>query len=114
MKLKINGKDINFKFGVKFIRELDKHMPLEREQIKFGLGLSAKVLPELKAGNVNTLANVLYYANQTENEQVSLDEIDEYIDTVKDIEKLFDQVDKELRESNAGKLAMQSLEKNLI
>ncbi|TCI75504.1 hypothetical protein EVJ17_15710, partial [Exiguobacterium sp. IPBC4] len=62
MKLKINGKEYSFKFGVKFIREIDKNIPLKREEIKFRLGLSAKVLPELKAGNVNTLANVLYYA----------------------------------------------------
>lgn len=113
MKLKIDSKEYSFKFGVKFVREIDKNLPLEREGIKFGLGLSAKVIPELKAGNINTLSTVLYLANQTEQETLTQDQIDDYIDGVKDIEKLFDKVDKELSESNAGKLAAKSLEQNL-
>lgn len=113
MRLKIKQKEYSFKFGTKFVREIDRTMPLEREGIQFGLGLAAKVLPELQAGNINTLAHVLYLANQTESDLLSLDEIDAYIDEVKDIEKLFSQVDKELAESNAGKLAARNLQMNL-
>ncbi|WP_314068322.1 tail assembly chaperone [uncultured Vagococcus sp.] len=113
MKLVINKKTYSFKFGTKFVREIDKRLPLEQEGIKFGFGLSAKVVPELQGTNVNTLSNVLYMANLTEEELIEQDEIDDYIDEVEDIEALFDQVMKELAESNAGKLAMRNLNESL-
>lgn len=56
MKLKIKGKDYSFKFGTKFVRELDKVMPFVDGNMEFGMGLSAKVLPELRSYNVNTLS----------------------------------------------------------
>lgn len=113
MKLKIKGKDYSFKFGTKFVRELDKAMPFIEGGMEFGMGLTAKVLPELRSYNVNTLSRVLEIANRTEDESITLDELDDYIDEVKDIEKLFDDVFKELSESNAGKLAVQNLNQKL-
>lgn len=111
MKLVIDKETYSFKFGTKFVRELDIRFPLEQEGIKFGFGLSAKVIPELQGTNVNTLSNVLYLANLTENVKVTQDQLDDYIDGVKDIEALFDEVMKELGESNAGKLAMRNSKK---
>lgn len=113
MKIKIQDKSYSFKFGTKFVRELDKEMPVSNNGIEFGMGLSAKVIPELKSYNVNTLSKILLLANKTEPELITLDELDDYIDNVKDIEKLFNEVSKELSESNAGKLAMQNLEQKL-
>ena len=113
MKLKIKGKEYSFKFGTKFVRELDKVMPFIDGNMEFGMGLSAKVLPELRSYNVNTLSRVLEIANRTEEETITLDEMDDYIDEVKDIEKLFDEVLKELAESNAGKLAVRNLNQKL-
>ena len=107
MKLKIKGKEYSFKFGTKFVRELDKVMPFIDGNMEFGMGLSAKVLPELRSYNVNTLSRV------SEEETITLDEMDDYIDEVKDIEKLFDEVLKELAESNAGKLAVRNLNQKL-
>lgn len=113
MKLKIKGKEYSFKFGTKFVRELDKVMPFIDGNMEFGMGLSAKALPELRSYNVNTLSRVLEIANRTEEETITLDEMDDYIDEVKDIEKLFDEVLKELAESNAGKLAVRNLNQKL-
>ena len=113
MKLLIDKKTYSFKFGTKFVREIDKRYPLEQEGMKFGLGLSGRIIPELKANNINTLSNVLYLSNLTEDEKVDQDQLDDYIDNVEDIEKLFDEVNAALRESNAGKLAMKNMEKNL-
>lgn len=106
MELTINDKQYGFKFGVKFVRELDKTYPIIQEGIAFGMGLTAKVIPELKSANVNALATVLYLANRTEPPKISQGDIDNYIDDCEDIEQLFDDVLKELAESNAGKLAM--------
>lgn len=113
MELKINGKEYSFKFGVKFVREIDKHMPVKSEGMEFGLGLSAKLLPELNSGNINTLSLALFFANQTEKQKLTLNEIDDFIDEVEDIEKVFDTVLKSLEESNAGKLAARNLKANL-
>ncbi|MBO0456284.1 tail assembly chaperone [Enterococcus hulanensis] len=113
MKLKIKNKNYSFKFGVKFVREIDKSMPVKRDDMEFGLGLSAKILPELQSGNINTLSKVLYIASRTETPSLTQDEIDDYVDDVEDIEGLFDEVMKDLGESNAGKLAVANLEKEL-
>ena len=48
MQLKINDKTYNIKFGVKFVRALDKAYPIEQQGLKFGMALSAKI-PELYA-----------------------------------------------------------------
>lgn len=113
MELTINDKQYGFKFGVKFVRELDKTYPIMQEGIAFGMGLTAKVIPELKSANVNALATVLYLANRTETPKISQGDIDNYIDECEDIEQLFDDVLKELAESNAGKIAMKAVEERV-
>lgn len=113
MELTINDKQYEFKFGTKFVRELDKLFPIIQEGIAFGMGLSAKFIPELKAANINALATILYVANRTESPKVSQGVIDDFIDECEDIEKLFDDVLKELSESNAGKLAMKMIEERV-
>lgn len=113
MELKINDKDYSFKFGVRFVRELDKEMPIKNEGVDFGFGLNAKVIPELKMANINTLSRLLYLASRTEKPKLTQEELDNYIDDVDDIEALFDLVMKELSESNAGKLAVRNMDKQL-
>lgn len=104
MELNINNQDFSFKFGVKFVRELDKKFPIEQEGIQFGMGLTAKVYPELQTANIATLADVLFLANRTEKPKLSLSEIEDYVDDCEDIEALFDEVIKNITESNSGKL----------
>ena len=113
MELTINGKQYEFKFGTKFVRELDKLFPSMQEGIAFGMGLSAKFIPELKSANINALATILYIANRTESPKVSQGNIDDFIDECEDIEKLFEDVLKELSESNAGKMAMKMIEERV-
>lgn len=113
MELTINEKQYGFKFGVKFVRELDKTYPIMQEGIAFGMGLTAKIIPELKSANVNALATVLYLANRTEIPKLSQGDIDNYIDECEDVEQLFDDVLKELAESNAGKIAMRMVEERV-
>lgn len=112
MQLTINGKEYNFKFGVKFVRELDKEFGVVKEGISFGMALNTKV-PELFGGSATALSDFLYAASVTESPRPSADDIDDFVDTVKDIEPIFDEVIKELEESNAGKLAMRSMKEQL-
>lgn len=102
MQLTINEKTVNVRFGVGFVRELDKRFPLEAKGIKLGMVLSMKI-PEILGGDVASLSDVIYAGTVLEKERPSQQEIDEYIDNHTDIEALFDEVLKELEESNAGK-----------
>lgn len=111
MDITINKKNYSLKFGVKFVRKIDTQLPLERDGIKFGMGLVAKVIPELTTGNTNTLSKVILWANETEKPKLDQDMVDNYIDDCTDIEKLFDEVLGAIKESNSGKLAMRSFEK---
>jgi len=104
MELTIKGKQVHFKFGVKFVRELDKNLVIEQNGVSFGLALAVKIIPELEMANVATLSNVLFLANRTETPKLSQGDIDDFIDECEDIEKLFDDVLKEITESNTGKL----------
>lgn len=112
MQIEINKKKYNCKFGIKFVRELDKKFSVKKEGVEFGFSLSTK-LPELAGGNAATLSDFLYTATITESPRPSQDEIDDYIDNVENIEAVFDEVLKELEESNAGKLAVRTLKQNL-
>lgn len=109
LNIEVNGKEYGFKFGVKFVRELDKAFPVERDGMKFGMALAVKVIPELQLANVATLSEVLYLANRTESPKLSQGELDDYVDECEDIEALFDSVIKEISESNTGKLVMKTL-----
>ncbi len=96
MELTIKGKQVHFKFGVKFVRELDKNLVIEQNGVSFGLALAVKIIPELEMANIATLSNVLFLGNRTETPKLSQGDIDDFIDECEDIEKLFDDVLKKL------------------
>jgi len=103
MQLRLNeNKTVEVKFGVGFVRELDKNHPLEAKGIKLGMSLSMKI-PEILGGDVASLSDVLYAGTFLEKERPTQTEIDNFIDEHEDIETLFDEVIKALEESNAGK-----------
>jgi len=112
MQLVINDKKCTVKFGVKFVRALDKAYPIEQQGLKFGMALSAKI-PELYAKNIATLADVIYYGTVTESPRPSLEEVETFVEECDDLEKLFDDVIEELSESNAGKSLMSEMNTNL-
>lgn len=112
MELKINGEIKKFVFGIKFVRELDKKYFIESNGIKFGTGLSTKLM-EIYSGSVVALADVLYFATSTESNRPSLDEIENYLENCEDIEKVFDETLSEIESNNAGKLIVRDTKKAL-
>lgn len=112
MQLTINDKTYNAKFGVKFVRALDKAYPIEQQGLKFGMALSAKI-PELYAKNIASLADVIYYGTVTESPRPSLAEVETFVEECEDLEKLFDDVLQELSESNAGKSLLSEMNQGL-
>lgn len=107
MQLTINGKKVQLNFGVGFVRELDRFYGLSNQAgFNLGMGLT-KAIPSLKSYDSAVLAEVIQCASEP---SVTLADVDELIDNPKtDIEKLFDDVLKELKEANAVKLAVKKL-----
>ncbi|WP_423789184.1 tail assembly chaperone [Limosilactobacillus mucosae] len=105
MELTINDKKVELKFGVRFLRELDKIASVENSGIKFGMGLSRSILG-LRAYDAAVLADVLYAASYGKVGQAT---IDNYLDNCEDLEKVFDDVMKEISESNAANLAVKKM-----
>ena len=109
MKLKIDGKDYSFSFGVKFLRNLDKNRGVEGEQngmkMNFGMGLTV-LMPALMTKDASALADTLYAAAK---DNVTQDQIDNYIDNCKDLNNLFSRVINEIKASNAAKPVVKNL-----
>lgn len=109
MQIKINGKEVELKFGVKFVRELDKVAGLDLNGASFGMGLT-KSIPSLRTADPAVLADVIYSAASTnEAFRPSQDDVDDFIDNYEeDLEKLFDNVIKEMSQANAIKVALKN------
>ena len=105
MELTINNKKVELKFGVRFLRELDKIASVENSGIKFGMGLSRSILG-LRAYDAAVLADVIYAASYGKVGQTT---IDNFLDGCEDLEKVFDDVMKEISESNAANLAVKKM-----
>ena len=114
MVLTINGVDYNVKFGVGFVRELDKKYYTENKTktVKYGLGIETQV-PMLLTGDPVVLAEFIYTGTCAEDKRPSQTEVDDFIDTVDDIEELFDSVVEELKRSNATRVKVGELESAL-
>ncbi|MFL2050662.1 tail assembly chaperone [Leuconostoc mesenteroides] len=109
MQVKINNKEVELKFGVKFVRELDKVAGLDVNGASFGMGLT-KSVPALNTADPAVLADVIYSAASTNKAfRPSQDDVDNFIDDYDgDLEKLFDDVTKEMSSANAIKVALKN------
>ena len=108
MEIKINDKNVELNFGVAFVRELDKVAGVKVNGQSFGFGLT-KSLPALQAYYPAVLADVLYCAAWANKPRPTQKAIDEFIDTDSDLEKVFDEVNKAIAESNAVKVAAKNM-----
>ncbi|HBO55519.1 hypothetical protein DQM10_06975 [Leuconostoc mesenteroides subsp. mesenteroides] len=111
MQVKINNKEVELKFGVKFVRELDKVAGLDVNGASFGMGLT-KSIPALNTADPAVLADVIYSAASTNKAfRPSQDDVDNFIDDYDgDLEKLFDDVTKEMSAANAIKVALKNVQ----
>lgn len=101
MQLTINEKDYTFKFGLRFVRELDKQITTNENGIEFGVGTAIKLAQLVNAKDLAALSDVLHVANQTETPRIKAVDLDEYIEAVDDVDGLVNEVVAELETSNA-------------
>lgn len=112
MVMEIKGAEYEVHFGIKFIRELDKKYEIERENMKFGAGLEM-IVPLLLGYDATKLSEVLYLSTCTEKKRPNQESVDEYVENHEDIEKLFEEVMDELKNSNATRLKVKDLMEGL-
>lgn len=112
MVIKIKDKEYEVRFGIRFIRELDKANVISTNHVKFGAGLELKA-PLLFDHDVVALSDIIYTGTVTEKPRPTPGQIDDYVENHEDIEKLFEEVIEELKKSNASKLKMVQLEKSI-
>ena len=55
MQLTINDKDYTFKFGLRFVRELDKQITTNENGIEFGVGTAVKLAQIVNAKDLAAL-----------------------------------------------------------
>lgn len=108
MILKINEKDVELKFGIRFVRELDKVGGVDTGNFNMGMALT-KAIPALQAYDPVALSNVIYAASYGNSPRPGMTEIDDFLDNYDKIEKLFDDVTKEMLHANVVKVAAKNL-----
>lgn len=102
MTVNIDGKEHEVRFGIRFVAELDKKYA-DSKNAGYGVGL-AYAVPLLLDGDVVALADVLNLSFCTEKNAPSRDKVDSYVESVEDIEGLFNEVLDELKKQNATKI----------
>lgn len=113
-EITIDGVVYEFKFGMGFIREINKTMSAPIDGVpgeKQNVGLRYKI-GCLFDGDVEALVEVLDAANKTQKPRVTRAALDAYIeDPETDIEKLFEDVIDFLSQSNATKKVAADIQK---
>jgi hypothetical protein len=112
MELTINGTVYRFKFGIGFMRDINKdvQVPVDGAPgVKRDTGLAYNVARAID-GDVDALINILLKANKGFEPRLTQSVIDDYIDREDtDIDQLSDTVIDFLRKSNATKKQTESL-----
>lgn len=112
-ELTINDKIYQFRFGMGFLRDINKSLTQaapDNKDAKKNIGLQWKVAG-IMDGDLETLSEVLLTANKTETPRLTQKELDAYIeDESTDIDGLFKEVLDFLRNANATKKVVATLE----
>ena len=102
-ELVINGQTYEFKFGMAFVREIDKRHIRELNGMIQNIGLAYKVA-ELTDGNLEALFDVLYVANKGFTPRLEQSTFDAWVENPDtDIEEVFKAVINFLEMSNCTK-----------
>ncbi|MCM0724308.1 tail assembly chaperone [Latilactobacillus curvatus] len=111
MNLTINGQEQELNFGVRFVRELDKVAGINKDGVQLGFGLT-RSLPGMQTYNPATLSDVIYAATATNSPRPSRNDVDDYIDSIESIdelEKVFEEVNQGIDKANALKAALKNM-----
>lgn len=109
-ELEINGKIYPLRFGMGFLRTIDKTVQRETGPgVTEDLGFRVKIA-QLVDGSFTALEEVILIANQTEKPRLSLKELDEWMENEDtDLKELYEKVIGFLENSNVCKMQVSQL-----
>ena len=113
MKFTIAGKEYELKFGLKFIRELDKVYTVDYQGMSFGMGINLAFM-NLNQYNPTALVNVIHASLSHEEVRVNQVEeaIEDYADKNNGLGQLFNDVLEEMGKSAVVKDTIEQFKKN--
>lgn len=112
MIVQINGTEYELHFGIKFVRELDKAHHIDHEGLQFGAGVEM-LYPLLVNGNPTALSEIIWTATNTEKARPTLQQIDEYLESLDDLDSLISEVSSELKNGKMTRKQVQKIEANM-
>ena len=104
MKVVVNKKEYELKFGLDFINALDKKYYIEEEGIKLGQGLVYVVI-QFELGNPLVLLDLMVAGGVKE----KVEEIKRYIEGRVDIEAVMNEFEEGLKKSSVVRFSMKKL-----
>ncbi|MGN7183680.1 tail assembly chaperone [Cytobacillus kochii] len=114
MEFKIADKEYQLKFGIKFIRELDKIYKVDYQGMEFGMGVNLAFMA-LNQYNPSVLSQVVHAAVSHSPSAPSLSTIDsaieDYAEEQDGLESLFEAVLSEMGKSKVTKSTLEKFKK---
>lgn len=91
MNITINGKDYEFKAGMRFIRDINSRVQQKTNGVTENIGFEVRLL-QVQQGDPEALVDILLAANKDFEPRLTAKELETYIEEeCEDIEVLFDQ-----------------------
>ncbi|HGM1653684.1 tail assembly chaperone [Lactobacillus gasseri] len=108
MQIKIDGKEYELNFGVRWVLLMNKKYHAADAGLDQGMGITQAV-SSLTQYEPEGLAEILLTATWINKSRPTLEDIYHYLETNADIAKLCDAIMKEIKEANATKAAVKNV-----
>ena len=112
MQVKIDGKDYELNFGIRFINLMDQNHNLSNNGIKTGMGVNQAVTSLTMLDPIG-LAEIIECTTWINKERPTMNQIYNFLDTTADIAKLCKDILKELQTSNSTKAQVKNVLKTM-
>lgn len=108
MQIKINGKDYELNFGIRWVLLMNQKHNITQNGLSQGMGINQAVA-SLSQYDPIGLSEILLNATWINKERPTSADIDHYLETDADIKKLCDSILKEIETANATKAQVKNV-----
>ena len=108
MQVKINGKDYELNFGIRWVLLMNQKHNIAQNGLSQGMGINQAVA-SLSQYDPIGLSEILLNATWINKERPTSADIDHYLETDADIKKLCDSILKEIETANATKAQVKNV-----
>lgn len=108
MQVKINGKDYELNFGIRWVLLMNQKHNITQNGLNQGMGINQAVA-SLSQYDPIGLSEILLNATWINKERPTSADIDHYLETDADIKKLCDSILKEIETANATKAQVKNV-----